>query len=252
MEAIITAAGKGSRLKVQTRETSKCLLEVGGITIFERMVDLLLAAGVDKIHVVVGHAADKVAAAVRNRRVDYIFNRYYASTNAVVSMALALPYVAGDFFSLPCDLLFDAAVLDAFLARREGIVMAVDRSRPYDAAASKVQLCGERIVWAGKQILAAATVAEATGMYAYYGEAAARLQSSVLANVRAGRRQMFICEVIGDMIRDNVAPVFAADITGLRWCEVDDECDLLRARGMFGGYPAAGRQTASATAVRGG
>lgn len=241
MEAVILAAGLGSRLRHHTRETSKCLLEVGGISILARMTDLILAAGVNKIHIVVGHAADKVVAAVRNRRVEYIFNPYYASSNAVVSMALALPYITGDFFSLPCDLLFDAPVLDAFLSRREGIVMAVDRSMPYSEAASKVTLRGEQIVRVGKQIPAAETDGEICGMQAYYGKAGAKFCAFVMANVRAGRRQLYNSDVVDGMIGEGAAPVFAADITGLKWCEVDDECDLLRARGVFGGYSGAAR-----------
>lgn len=240
MEAVILAAGLGSRLKHHTRETSKCLLAVGGISILARMTDLILAAGVKKIHVVVGHAADKVAATIRGRHVSYIFNPDYASSNAIVSMALALPYVSGDFFSLPCDLLFDAAVLDAFLARRDGIVMAVDRSAPYSEAASKVTLNGERIVRVGKHIPASATDGEILGMQAHYGKAGDKFRGYVMANVRAGRRQLYNSDVIDGMIDEDAAPVFAADITGLRWCEVDDERGLLTARGMFGdGYGAA-------------
>jgi len=237
VEAVILAAGLGSRLKHHTRETSKCLLEVGGISIFARMTDLILAAGVEKIHVVVGHAADKVTAAVRNRRVSYVFNPYYASSNAVVSMALALPHVSGDFFSLPCDLLFDAAVLDILLSRREGIVLAVDRSMPYSKAASKVTLRGGRIARVGKYIPPAETDGEITGMQAHYGAAGDIFRAIVMDYVRAGRRQLNNTDVGDAISRETAAPVFAADITGQKWCKVDDEHDLLRARGLFGsGY----------------
>lgn len=233
MEAIIPAAGLGSRLKHHTREKSKCLLEVGRSTIFERMVDLILAAGVEKIHVVVGHAAPEVVATVRDPRVRYILNPRYATSNIVVSMALVLPFVKGDFFVLPCDLLFDPSVLDKFLARREDVVMAVDRSMPYSEAATKVTLRGDRVIRTGKDIPVAETDGETSGMYAYYGGAAAKFREAVFSHVKAGRQQLFNCDVIDSMIRAKDAPVFMADITGLKWCEVDDEHDLLRARRMF-------------------
>ena len=45
IEAVILAAGRGSRLKSETDERPKCLTEVGGRTLLEHQLNLLFGAG---------------------------------------------------------------------------------------------------------------------------------------------------------------------------------------------------------------
>jgi NDP-sugar pyrophosphorylase family protein len=67
MKAMIFAAGIGSRLKELTHETPKCLIEVGGITMLERVVINLKAAGVTSVAINLHHHAEKVVTFVESR-----------------------------------------------------------------------------------------------------------------------------------------------------------------------------------------
>ena len=67
MKAMVFAAGIGSRLKEFTRETPKCLIEVGGIPMLERVVERLKGAGVTSVVINVHHYADKVVHFVESR-----------------------------------------------------------------------------------------------------------------------------------------------------------------------------------------
>lgn len=67
MKAMIFAAGIGSRLQELTRDTPKCLMQVGDKTMLERVVDRLKAAGVSAIAINVHHHAEKVERFVRDR-----------------------------------------------------------------------------------------------------------------------------------------------------------------------------------------
>ena len=60
MRGVILAAGRGSRLNGVAAEAPKCLVEVGGITLVERQIRALRAAGVNDITIVVGCQADRV------------------------------------------------------------------------------------------------------------------------------------------------------------------------------------------------
>ena len=60
MQAIILAAGQGTRLKKYTENLPKGMLEFGGKTIIERQIELYRRCGVEKIIVVTGFAADKI------------------------------------------------------------------------------------------------------------------------------------------------------------------------------------------------
>ena len=234
MEGIILAAGLGSRLNAYTRETSKCLLEIGRESILQQMVRTLLEMGMTKVYIVVGHHAVKVMNALHDQRVQYIFNDRYATTNSIVSMNCVLPYIHGPFLSLPCDLLFEPALLERFLEKKSGIVMAVDRSSPFNASATKVSLRGETILKVSKHLGQLETDGEITGMQAFYGEAVELYKQKVLHHVTQGNTQWLNSDVINDMIISSACTVAMADITGYTWCEVDNEDDLHRARRMFG------------------
>lgn len=62
MDAMIFAAGLGTRLGEIGRNTPKALIEVGGQTMLERVARRLVAAGADRIIVNVHHQAERIAA----------------------------------------------------------------------------------------------------------------------------------------------------------------------------------------------
>ena len=76
MKAIILAAGIGERLRPITDERPKCLVEVGGMPVFERMLATLKDLGVRDIIAVVGYK-DEMIRKVGGKRVRYIQNDEY-------------------------------------------------------------------------------------------------------------------------------------------------------------------------------
>ena len=62
VEAIILAAGKGTRMK---SSLPKVLHQIGGKSILQHVVDTVAALGVTKLHIIVGHKAEEVKAAIR-------------------------------------------------------------------------------------------------------------------------------------------------------------------------------------------
>ena len=67
MKAMILAAGIGSRLKDLTRDTPKCMMEVGGKTMLEHVVERLISAGVTAVAINVHHHADKVTEFIKSK-----------------------------------------------------------------------------------------------------------------------------------------------------------------------------------------
>jgi len=55
MKAIILAAGLGSRIKKLNLSKPKCLIEVGGISILERLINQFLKNGIKKIDIITGY-----------------------------------------------------------------------------------------------------------------------------------------------------------------------------------------------------
>ena len=68
MEGFVLAAGLGTRLRPLTDDRPKALVEVGGMTLLERTIHTLEAAGIEHIVVNIHHFADKMRAFVGSQR----------------------------------------------------------------------------------------------------------------------------------------------------------------------------------------
>ncbi|MBR1769641.1 MAG: nucleotidyltransferase family protein [Bacteroidales bacterium] len=60
MQAMIFAAGLGTRLYPLTRELPKALVEINGVTLLERVINKMIKAGISDIVINVHHFADKI------------------------------------------------------------------------------------------------------------------------------------------------------------------------------------------------
>ena len=60
MKAMILAAGRGTRLQSITENTPKALVNVGGISLLERLIHKMKVQGVDSIIINVHHFADQI------------------------------------------------------------------------------------------------------------------------------------------------------------------------------------------------
>lgn len=68
MEGFVLAAGLGTRLRPLTDDRPKALVEVGGMTLLERTIHTLEAAGIEHIVVNIHHFADKMRAFIGSQR----------------------------------------------------------------------------------------------------------------------------------------------------------------------------------------
>jgi len=110
VNAIILAAGMGTRLRPLTDEVPKALVKVGSESFFERQLRLLLAAGVRDVTVVTGYRADAFLPWSGASGVELIHNERYADWNNLYSMHLAKGRL-GDTIVLDGDVWIGEGVL---------------------------------------------------------------------------------------------------------------------------------------------
>lgn len=60
MQAIILAAGMGKRLKELTKNNTKCMVKVNGVTLIDRLLHQIERQGVSRIILVVGYEGQKL------------------------------------------------------------------------------------------------------------------------------------------------------------------------------------------------
>ena len=116
MQAIILAAGMGKRLGEFTKENTKCMVEVNGTKLIDRLLAQLSKLKLNRIVIVVGYEGDKLIRHIGNSyagtAIEYVNNPIYDKTNNIYSLALAkdkLPQ--DDTILIESDLIFDDAML---------------------------------------------------------------------------------------------------------------------------------------------
>lgn len=91
--AIILAAGFGSRFVPFTYETPKGLLKVKGVPMIERQIEQLKACGIEEIIIVVGYLKEAFDYLIDKYDVKLVYNPEYAEKNNFVSLYYALEHL---------------------------------------------------------------------------------------------------------------------------------------------------------------
>jgi choline kinase len=154
---VVLAAGRSERIRSITRGGSRALLRLGGLSLVERAVRILLAAGVESVVVVVGHDAGPVAAVVGRLgrgRVRAVYAERWGDGNGA-SLAAVEGAVAGEalFVLLTADHVFGDGAIDRLLATGAPAVL-VDTS-PVRAAwdeGTRVRVVDGAVVAFGKHL----------------------------------------------------------------------------------------------------
>lgn len=118
MQALMLAAGKGSRLGRYTKDNTKCMLEVNGKTLLERCIDALKEANINKLVLVLGYKKENVINYIKEKGLDkkieieYVFNEDYDITNNIYSLFLAKDiFKREDTILLESDLIYEPSII---------------------------------------------------------------------------------------------------------------------------------------------
>lgn len=110
MQAVVPAAGRGSRLRPLTDDRPKGLVEVAGRPILTHCFEALVDLGVDELIVVVGYRGDDIVAhygeAFAGVPVTYV--RQAERTGLADAVLTAEDHVTGDFLVMNGDNVYDA------------------------------------------------------------------------------------------------------------------------------------------------
>lgn len=132
MQGIILAAGMGKRLKELTRDNTKCMVKVNGVTLIERMLGQLDRMHLSRIVIVVGYEGrrliDYIGTLGIRTPICFVDNPIYDKTNNIYSLALAKEYlVQEDTLLLESDIIFEDSVLSLLLEDERETLALVDK-----------------------------------------------------------------------------------------------------------------------------
>ena len=225
---VVLAAGRSTRLRGLTGGRSKLLLRLGGLPLIERAVQTLLASGIERVVVVVGHEGDAIAAAAQRiapGRVEIAPAQDWEKGNAASLAAAEAAVRDEDLFVVVCsDHVFSADALDG-LIRAGGPAVLVDPA-PERAAwieGTRVRVEGTRAVAFAKSledpVIDCGAFLLGPEVFSSVRQAAARGDSSLAGAVT---------------LLASAVPVKAVHLPeGSWWQDVDTPEDLRAARRML-------------------
>ncbi|GEM_PF-238886 len=251
MKAVILAAGVSKR-KSSFSDTPSCLLEVAGKKIIDYQLEALTACGITDVVMVVGYKAEMIQSYVGSK-VTYVVNSDYENTKSAYSLWLVRDFCREGFIYINGDLVFELELLKKVLDSKYENVFAFDRKYDFTSDMHKVVMIGDRIIHHNHKVSSDIAHGEAVGPVRVSKEFAAEVLRVIDADITEGKSKNTVYNVFNDVAK--YISMHGANITGLRWCEVDTTDDLALAQKVFGertpfavlmyGYPATGKTTMS-------
>lgn len=137
MQAIILAAGTGSRLRPLTDTVPKCMVKVNGIPMIERTIDALVAAGIKKLIIGLGYKSEVLKDFIRRTfdekrlngmQIEFGENPDYDKTNNIYSLYLLKEFLkADDTLLIESDLVYKPEVLKDLVNAEDKNLAVVSR-----------------------------------------------------------------------------------------------------------------------------
>lgn len=122
MNALILAAGEGTRLRPYTLDRPKCLVEIDGVSLLDRQLAVLRSRGIDEIVLIGGYRAEML----QNKATRLHLNPRFAETNMVWTLFCAEEELEGDVIVSYGDIVYAGEILDQLLASRADIAVTID------------------------------------------------------------------------------------------------------------------------------
>lgn len=218
MKAILLAAGVGSRLSRKI-DRPKSLLEVGDTTIIRHTAEMLLKEGIE-IAVVAGYKKDLLYENLKGLDVKLYYNPFFKVTNSMASLWFARDFFddKNDMILGNADVFWEKNLLDKLTADPRDAVMLSDVSR-VKVGDYFFKTVDDRIVLYGKDIPPEERTSEYVGV--------AKLRKHFIPGF-VNRLEKLVEDEVYHLWWENVLyehskqyPVYALDVDGMFWGEVD-------------------------------
>lgn len=223
MQAIIMAAGRGSRLDSYTEDKPKCFLEIKGIKLIEYNIALLHANGVTDIVIVTGYMHEMIESYFENvEGIRFVYNPFYESMNVLGSFYMGQHAVKNDtdLIYMHADTLCATEVFENMLCKEGDMVLPVD-FRKCDEEAMKVKTENGKLVEISKQIPCNEAEGEFIGIAKISKNIIPELKDAVVRLMEEKVFNSYFEGVITELIKEKKYDLITIKTNGYFWGEID-------------------------------
>jgi len=257
MKALILAAGDGGRLDNLTKNKSKPLIQLLGLSLIERVILTVKQVGVDEFVIVIGCLGDKIKEKLGdgNRygvKITYVENEEWQKGNGV-SVSKAKELFNENFILLMSDHIFDVRILKELINydTRSSVVLTVDR-REHLPGDTKVLEKEGRIVDIGKNIEESSCIDAGIFLCSpkifSYIEDAVKEGKTELAHGIAKAAESRDAEIFDITQINTYIPSMRKEVKPF-WIDIDTKEDLIKAKELLIENACKGRNDLLATYV---
>lgn len=225
MQAIIMAAGKGSRLGSLTENTPKSLLEIKGKSLLNINIAMLHKFGIWNITIVTGFQDEKFIEATKGiPGITLVYNPFYEFTNVIGSYYMGMRQLHEDFIYLHADTICDIGIFDELIWSEGDIVLPVD-TKFCDEEAMKVRIVCGKVVEITKQMPVETAAGEFIGIAKIKKDVIKDLNNSTIGVLRDKIFTSYFEGALQRVFDMNKYDVRMIETGGRFWGEIDFQED---------------------------
>lgn len=243
MQAIILAAGMGRRLGEFTADNTKCMLEVNGVRLIDRMLGQLLRLNLNRIVIVIGYESAKLKSYLTKNYpslpIEFVENNVYDRTNNIYSLWLARGFMAEDeTLLLESDLIYEDAILEAAVKTPLKNVALVSKYETWmDGTMVRIDEDNNIVNFIPKKAFKYSDTDyyyKTVNIYKFSREFVVNHYLPFLeAYIKVLGENEYYEQVLRVITLIDNAGIKALPITGMHWYEIDDVQDLRIAETIF-------------------
>lgn len=223
MQAIIMAAGKGSRLGKITEGKPKSFAEIKGKKLIEYNLQLLKKYGIDEIIIVTGYCCEAFEALTENMEgIRLVYNPFYEQMNVLGSFYMGMDALKDDFIYLHADTLCEPMLFEKLVynVSDADAVLPVEYG-PCNEEAMKVKTREGNIVQITKQMPIEEAEGEFIGMAAFRREVIPALKEKTKRLLQEKKFNEYFESAVQMLIDQDGCQVKAIPTAGAFWTEID-------------------------------
>ena len=236
MKGLILAAGMGTGLLPLTADRPKPLVDIGGVTLMDRMIAQCAEVGLDEVIIVTGYMHEFVVQWLHDHPTPIpartVLNPEYATINNAHSVFVAREAMEGEgFLKFDGDLILETGILQRLVDDPAPTTAVIDTTGALDEEAMKAVVDEEGAVQAfGKWLELSESSGESIGVEKIGAEDAPAFFDAIHERVHAnGETDIYYEDVYHTLLKRGWA-MRAITTEGQIWSEVDNAEDLAFAR----------------------
>lgn len=221
MQAIIMAAGKGSRLGSLTVGKPKSFAEINGRKLIDYNLKLLEKYGVDEIIIVTGYQCEAFEELTRNmKNIKLAYNPFYEMVNVLGSFYMGMNLLNDDFIYLHADTICEPQIFERLVKVESDITLPVDY-KVCDDEAMKVRSEDGKIVQITKKMSDELADGEFIGIASFRKKVIPALKEKTKQLLMEKEFEAYFESAIQRLIDEKEFDIKAVSTEGAFWAEID-------------------------------